>query len=331
MKPTPFSRLRSRYDSYLGRQILYLLARIVPHLTRERALSLGRALGWLTPRVTPHRLLRVYRDIRLAFGETLTGRQSLEMAFAAYHHLGVSLIEFLRLPDMTHEEINSLVRVAGAEHLDAALSAGRGAVLLTGHIGNWEMGGTALAVQGYPMTAIARPQDNPTLNALLLRIREAHGMDIVPLTDVRACITTLRQNRFLAILGDVNAKQPGAFVQFFGRPAATYTGAAYLAMTTGASLIPIFDERLPDYSHCITVQPPIIVSNTGDRRHDLLVTTMRAQFVIQEEVRRRPHEWFWQLQRWKTRPENTPNPERIPMEHRDLTPEEVEAVLRRAS
>lgn len=303
----------------------------MPHLTRERALALGRALGWLTPRLTPHRLYRVCRDIRLAFGNELTGRQRLDMAFEAYRHLGISLVEFLRLPDMSHEEICDMVRIEGAEHLDAALAAGRGAVLFTGHIGNWEMGGTALAVHGYPMTAIARPQDNPTLNALFLRIRQAHGMDIVPLTDVRSCINTLRGNRFLAILGDVNAKNPGAFVQFFGRPAATYTGAAYLAMTTGAPLIPLFDERQPDYTHRIVVHPPIAISTTGDRRHDLLVTTMRAQFVIQEEIRRRPHEWYWQLQRWKTRPEHAKHPERIPMEHRDLTPEEVEEVLRCAS
>jgi KDO2-lipid IV(A) lauroyltransferase len=328
---TPFLRIRNRYDSFLGRQILYLLARAVPHLTREKALALGRALGWLTPRLTPHRLYRVYRDISLAFGDQLTGRERLALAMEAYHHLGISLIEFLRLPDMSHDEIRNLVQLDGAEHLDAALAAGRGAVLLTGHIGNWEMGGTALAVLGYPMTAIARPQENPTLNALFLRIREAHGMNIVPLSDIRGCINTLRGNSFLAILGDVNAKNPGAFVQFFGRPAATYTGAAYLALTTGAPIIPLFDERLPDDSHCIHIHPPIPVSTTGDRRHDLLVTTMRAQFVIQEEIRRRPHEWFWQLQRWKTRPEDTKNPERIPMQHRDLTPEEVDEVLSCAS
>ncbi|OPZ81417.1 MAG: Phosphatidylinositol mannoside acyltransferase [bacterium ADurb.Bin429] len=328
---TPLTRFRYSIDSFLGRQMLYLLARIVPHLTREKALKLGSTMGWLTPRLTPHRLYRVYRDITLAFGGELSPGERLQVALDVYHHLGISLVEFLRLPDMSHEEIRGLVRIEGAKYLDAALAAGRGAVLLTGHIGNWEMGGTALAVFGYPMTAIARPQENPTLNDLFLRIREAHGMNIVPLSDVRGCITTLRENRFLAILGDVNAKNPGAFVQFFGRPAATYTGAAYLSLTTGAPLIPIFDERLPDCSHCIRVHPPITVSETGDRRRDLLATTMRAQYVIQEEVRRRPHEWFWQLQRWKTRPEDTKNPERIPMEHRDLTPEEADEVLSCAS
>lgn len=329
--PTPFLRIRTRYDSLLGRQILYLLARIVPHLSQDRALALGRMLGWLAPRLSPYRFFRVFRDIRLAFHDELEWRQCLTIALNAYRHLGISLIEFLRLPDLTPEEVRALVWIDGAEHLDAALTAGRGAVLLTGHIGNWEMGGTGLSVFGYPITAVARPQDIPTLDNLFLRIRKVHGMHVMPLSDVRGCINTLRENRFLAILGDVNAKNPGAFVQFFGRPAATYTGAAYLALTTGAPIIPLFDERLPDYSHRIHVHPPIPICATGDRRHDLLTTTMRIQFVIQEEIRRRPHEWFWQLQRWKTRPEDALNPERIPMEHRDLTPEEAQAVISRAS
>lgn len=327
----PTFQNQNRYDSLLGRQILQLLARIVPHLSRDKALALGRMFGWLTPRLTPHRLLRVYRDISLALGQTLPWRMRLRIALDAYHHLGISLVEFLRLPDMSGEEIRSLITIDGAEHLDAALAAGRGAVLLTGHIGNWELGGTALAVMGYPMTAIAKPQENTTLNQLLMRIREAHGMSILPLSDVRGCISTLRQNGFLAILGDVNAKNPGAFIQFFGRPAATYTGAAYLALVTGAPIIPLFDERLSDYTHHIQVHAPIPVSTTGDRRHDLLVTTMRAQYVIQEEIRRRPHEWYWQLQRWKTRPEDAPNADRIPMQHRDLTPEEAAEALLCAS
>ena len=119
---------------------------------------------------------------------------------------------------------------------------------------------------------------------------------------------------------------PGAFVQFFGRPAATFTGAAYLARATGAPVLPIFDERQPDRTHRVRIGPTIPLAHTGDERRDDFHNTMITQYVLQEEVRRHPKDWFWLLQRWKTRPDEVHNPERLPMEHRDLTPEEAQAV-----
>ena len=146
--------------------------------------------------------------------------------------------------------------------------------------------------------------------------------------EIRACIRVLQRNECLGVLGDLNARMPGAFVQFLGRPASTYTGAAFLAYATGAEILPLFDERLPDHTHRVRISPPLALADTGDKQRNLLLTTMRCQQVIQEEIRRRPQDWFWQIQRWKTRPEDIPHAERIPMEHRDLTPEEAEEALR---
>jgi KDO2-lipid IV(A) lauroyltransferase len=283
-------------------------------------------LGWLIPRVTRHRFRRVCADMTAAFPETpLT--EITALAYEAYRYLAHSVVEFLRLPAMTSEEIRARARYEGEEHIHAALAQGRGVVFVTAHIGNWEFGGVTLALSPYPVTALANFQDAPILDALLGRIREAHGLRILIDADLRACLRLLQRNECLAILADVNAKVPGAFVNVLGRPAATYGGIAYLAMSTGAALLPIFDERLPDDTHLIRVHPPVPPVQTGDRRHDLLATTMRVQHAIEREIRRRPSEWFWLLQRWKTRPEDVPNSERIPMEHRDLNPDAARAIL----
>jgi len=131
----------------------------------------------------------------------------------------------------------------------------------------------------------------------------------------------------VAIAGDLNANKPGAFINFFGVPAATPHGAASLAMSTGAMPNPVFAERLPDLTYRIAFQPPVRVEQTGNRNRDLFVTTLRIQRLIEREVACRPADWYWLLQRWKTRPEDIPNPERILMEHRDFTPQEIEAFL----
>jgi len=318
---------RRRLKAAIGKRILFFIARVMHRAPLGAALAIGRGLGWLAPRLSPLHFRRVRRDIELAFSGQMSPREISHTARLFYQRLGENLVEFLRLPYLTTEEIFRESILEGAEHLDRALEKGKGAILFTGHIGNWEMLAAAVGLTSYRITAIIRPQADDALTALFNRIREAHGLKVVPMTDIRACIRVLKQNECLAILGDVNANNPGAFVQFLGRPAATYTGAAYLAMTTGAEILPVFDERLPDHRHHIRVGPAIPLIRTCDNRRDLLVNIMRAQYFLQQEVLRRPRDWFWLLNRWKTRPESVPVPERIPMEHRDLTPEEAREAL----
>ena len=292
------------------------------------ALAFGRLLGRLTPSLSPRHYQRVLADITSAFGAERTPEEITRIARRFYLRLGESLVEFLRLPYLSAAEIRRWVRLEGAEHLETALAQGKGAILLSGHIGNWELCGTLMGLSAYPTTAIARPQMDTALTEFFNRTREAHGLKVVSMTDVRDCLRVLKRNECLGVIGDVNANTPGAFVQFLGRPAATYTGVAYMALTLGSPILPMFDIRLPDRSHCVRIGPPIPPVRTGNRQHDLLLTTMRAQQVIQQEIRRRPEDWFWLLGRWRTRPDDLPNPERIPMEARDLTPEEAAAALR---
>ncbi|MHB9024789.1 MAG: lysophospholipid acyltransferase family protein [Armatimonadota bacterium] len=317
-----------RCRSFIGNVGLFSLARIAHRLPLSVACAVGHALAALGPLVSGRHYRRVRDDIQRFLGDGATPREARQLTQRYYRHLGESLMEFLRLPYMTDDEVRHWVRVDGMEHLDAAIAEGHGVIMLTGHLGNWELCGTMMGLSPYPTTAIAREQRETGITTLYNRIREAHGLKVVSMTDVRACIRVLKRNECLGVVGDVNARVPGAFIQFLGRPAATYTGTAYLALTTGATILPIFDERLPDHTHCCRIGPPIPVSRTGDRARDVLITTLRTQYVIQQEIRRRPAEWFWQLQRWKTRPEDVPNPERIPMEHRDLTSEEVAEALR---
>jgi KDO2-lipid IV(A) lauroyltransferase len=309
----------------MGYRILFLLARVVHRLPLGMALAFGRGLAWVGPRLSARHVRRISQDIALAYGLDPSCAEVRRIAYASYTRLGESLMEFFRLPYMTREEITQWAHLEGTEHVEAALARGKGVIVMTAHLGNWEVCGTLMGMSGYPTTAIARAQGDTAITELFNRVREAHGLKVVPMTDVRECIRVLKRNECLGILGDLNARPPGLFVQFFGRPASTYLGTAYLAQLTGAAILPLFDERLPDHTHRVRIGAPIPLSDTGDRQRDLLITTMRAQEAIEREVRRRPEDWYWLLQRWKTRPQDTPDAARIPMEHRDLTPEEAAA------
>lgn len=327
---TSLSTFRRRCESQFGTLCLFLIARMAHRLSPAQAHGFGRGIGWLLPRLAKRQYRQVLADVSQVFGSERAPEAIDQLVQQIFSHQGESILEFFRLPHLSADAIRQWAPLEGTEHLDAALAHGHGAILLTGHLGNWEVCGTVLGLSRYPTTAIANVQEDESLTELFTRVRKTHGLRVVAMHEIRACMRVLKRNECLGVLGDLNARVPGAFVQFFGRPASTYTGAAYLAYATGAPILPVFDERLPDHTHRVRIHPPLALADTGDKQRNLLITTMRCQQVIQQEILRRPQDWFWQIQRWKTRPENIPHADRIPMEHRDLTPEEAAAALRGA-
>ena len=315
-----------RLQKCLGNALLLGAARCVHYLPLSTALALGRGIGWLAPRLSRRHYRRICDDVAAAFHLAEDATAVQRIAYASYRRLGENLMEFLRLPYMSGDAIRRWATLEGKEHIDAALARGNGAIMLTAHVGNWEITGAVFGMSEYPSSAIAREQKDSEITELFTRVRETHGLRVVPMQNVRECIRRLRQNELLGVLGDMNARNPQAFVQFFGRPASTYTGIAYLAELTGAAILPTFSERVTPTQYRVRVYPEIPRLHTGDRQQNIFHTTIRIQQVIEDEVRRRPEDWYWLLRRWKTTPDDAPDSKKIPMEHRDLTPEESAAL-----
>ncbi len=309
-----------------GKHLMLAASHFMHRVPLRAALGFGRWLGSQAPRLSARHFRRVCTDIALAFPE-FTPAQVDDVARRFYRRIAESVAEFLRLPYQTSEEIHRFVALEGMEHLDDALAWGKGVVLISGHIGNWELMGTMMGLSPYPTTVIAREQADNAMTQFINRIREKHGLRVLSMADPRGGLRVLRRNECLGMISDLNANVPACFINFLGRPASTFTGAAFMARTMGAAILPVFIDRLPDNTHCMRYQPAILPADTGDKERDLFYTTMRIHYVIGEEVRRRPHDWFWLLNRWKTRPEDVEHPEKIFMEHRDLTPAQVAEIL----
>ncbi len=304
--PEKSSRLyqwHRRLQTRVGNAVLLWMGRRYAHLPAGIARRLGGGLGSFMRHLSPRHYRIVLTNLRLAFGEEKDERELRRIADACYRHLGKCLMEFIRLPAMSAEEIKRVTDYEGREYLDEALSRGKGVILLTAHLGNWEMVGARIAADEYPLTVIARAQRDDRLTAYIRETRRHAGMRVVHREEsVRASLRALRNNELVGILLDQNAGDDGIFVEFFGRLASTAPGAAAFALRTGAAVVPTFGRRNPDDSHTIIFKPACPLIRTGDLKHDIAANTAHYTKVIEAQIRAQPEQWFWLHKRWKSRP-----------------------------
>lgn len=223
-----------------------------------------------------------------------TGRQ-------AYANFGRGLADFARIPltDMTF--IRDKMEFAGLEHLDAALRAGKGGVLVTGHFGSWELMGCALVRMGYPLTFVVGVQRNPLVQRLMNNLRGECGIDVIEPKSLLRTTRVLRENRFIALLSDQDAGREGLFVDFLGEPASTPPGAARLAVLTGAPVITGFIVRVGPNRHRIVIEHPAQFDENLSREENIRRLTEAYTASIESYVRRYPDHYLWAHRRWKTR------------------------------
>jgi Kdo2-lipid IVA lauroyltransferase/acyltransferase len=288
---------RSRMASLL---ILTLagMSRVLPLPWAQR---LGAALGDLLFVCIRRYRVVARRNLAMAFG--WDARQVEGVARQVFRNVGMTLLEFLRLPAMSAQEIRRLVQLEGLEHLHNGLAAGRGLLLITGHYGNWELLGARLVAEGIPLSVVARDADDPVTNAFINRIRATCGYRVIPRQSAhRGVLEALRRNEAVAILMDQNTIEGGQFVPFFGKMAATVIGPAVFALRTGAAVIPGFITRRSDGTHVGTGYPPVALPQTGDREADALALTALLTAIIEAQVRADPAQWLWIHDRWRHRP-----------------------------
>ena len=276
--------------------------RIVARLPRSAALGLGRGLGRLWSDLDARHVRIAADNLRQSFPHWDEARV-LRSVREVYAHFGALLIDLLWLARRTPAEVVALADVVGREHALAAGAGETGALLISGHFGNWEMGGLVSGHLFGGIGVVARPLDNPALDARLCALRALTGNTVIyKQRALQQVLRALHERRSVAILIDQNLQAGGVFVDFFGRPASTTSVAAALALKTGACLVPGFAELLPSGRYRMTYARPIRPEPSGDRRADVLRLTQRLSAVIEAAVRERPEQWLWLHRRWKTQP-----------------------------
>jgi len=219
-------------------------------------LALVRPLGWV-PRLLARQVANLLAWAAYALLTRLrrVGERNLELAFpesdpftkvqllrGVYRHLGWQLVEFCRMRRYTPVNTRDWIRTEGVEHYLEAKARGKGVLIVTGHLGAWELSSYYHSLMGHPMGMVIRRLDNRLLDAYVNGIRCLHGNRVLHKDDfARGLLTAMRAGEAVGILMDTNMRPPqGVFVNFFGRPACTASGLARVALKTGAAVLPGF-------------------------------------------------------------------------------------------
>lgn len=284
-------------------RLLNLLTAAVSRLPRAGALALGRGFGFLFGRVLRYHRRDALDALARAFPER-TPEERRRLADAMYRHLGLSGAELLWItPARMPEFMATRFAWDGREHFDRAKAAGRGGLVLTGHIGNWELLCRATSAAGFPMSAVIKPFRSRAMTAYVDWLRKAYGVGALPRTGAyRDILRALRANQLVGFVLDQNmTRAEGVFVDFFGRPACTTTGLAHLAANTGVPVIPVFIERVGEDRHVAHILPPL--DPPPDREPETLrAATRQYTRIIEDYIRAHPEQWIWIHRRWRTQP-----------------------------
>lgn len=254
----------------------------------------------------------VEANLRIAFPEAPEAWLR-ETARAAYVHLGREAAAILRLSRMDPAAIvERTTTTRGWEELQEALAEGRGAILSTGHFGNWEIAAAAVASRGVPVAAIVKRMGNRLVDARLEELRRRLGVQSIEMHHApRLVPRVLRAGGVVGIVGDQDARRSGVFVPFFGRPASTHRGTALFALRLEAPVFAAAARRLPGAEARYEVGGHRVpLPGTGDLEADVVRLTRELAAALEAAVRAAPEQYFWFHRRWKTAP--PPEPAALP-------------------
>jgi Kdo2-lipid IVA lauroyltransferase/acyltransferase len=226
-----------------------------------------------------------------------------EIADGVFQSIARLLAAFARLPRLTPQNISTLIRYDGLENFQTALAKGRGVLVATAHLGNWELSAFSHAWMTAPMHIVVRPLDNPRIDKFVERYRALSGNHIIEKKDAaRGILKALKAGDAVGILIDQNTTlDQGAFIDFFGRKACAGTAFAKLAHHSGAAVVPGFALwSNKEQRYILRFYPEIRM--TGDVAAD----TQLIHAQLESVIRQHPDQWLWIHRRWKTRPPGDP-------------------------
>jgi KDO2-lipid IV(A) lauroyltransferase len=268
-------------------------------LTWRQAEGAGRWVGRLL-RIADRRHAAIARRNLEATPGLLASAEMPAFLDRVYENLGRSLMELLLVPRLlARGEIARRVRLERFQVFDRALEAGKGAIVVLGHLGNYELIGLAVSLRGYPVHSLVRPIVNRPLDRYLERLRQVTGQKVIPREGALGeMIRVLRRNGILVIQIDQDAKENGLLVDFLGRPASTHRSPALLALKYGVPLIPV-DMYREGGTHVCVLEDPIDPIPYRDRPDALGALTAELSRRFERQVRSHPDQWWWVFDRWR--------------------------------
>lgn len=299
------ARQRSLVRDYCVYALVRLITCFIQMLSLETAMQLGRYLAWLAYRIDKRHRLVADDNLRQSLSEMADDPiQRDKLVRGVYEHFCTMLMLMVQLPRRYHLTTwRRYLDMSQGQGLIAAVLTRRPILMVTGHFGNWELGGYTLGVFGFPSYAIARRLDNVFLDRFLARFRQRMGQTLLDKNeDYHKIVAALDANGAVATLGDQDAGERGLFVNFFGRPASTHRAVALLALQHQALMVIVGVPRIEKMYHRLLVADIIDPSDYEQRKDAVEAITSRFTMALETMIRKYPEQYFWLHRRWKHKP-----------------------------
>ncbi len=291
--------------------VLKCVSKIFGALSLNRALALGSAIGWFYGIVIRHHR----RDAKEAIQRSLPEKSDSErkrLLNQVYRNLGMNAAEEMRMPTVTTAYLQDYITWDNEAPIREVLTAGKGVLALTAHVGNFDLLCTIAPKFNYPTTIITKVIKNKAINDWWMAARSRFGLKFLPAhNSYRQCLSALRKNEIVAFILDQNMiNTEGIFVDFFGKPACTSPGLAYMSAQSGSAVVPIFMIRLENGRHRVKVMAPI--PPPPDRKPETISHyTQLYTKIIEDVIRKYPDQWIWVHRRWRTVPKTETSSDRL--------------------
>lgn len=281
--------------------LIKLISRIVCWLPYSAILCIGRGLGRLYYKLFKKQVNRAIAQIKEHLNYTQT--QAEELVYRMCNNLGMTLMEILYIPNLNKNNIRDFVTIENPEHIEQALALGHGVVALAAHTDNWEWQGAALALYGYPLTSMVKPQPNPIHTRLLTEYREMTGIEtfLSGTNDIISAARAMKKGKLVGFIADQDGGKEGIFIKFFNSMASTPAGPAFFAKKFKAPVLPLFIIRNPNgMGHRIISEPAFFYEDTGNEKEDMRRVTERMVEVTERVIDEHKDNWVWFMRRWNT-------------------------------
>ena len=276
-------------------------ATFIASVSHRRIASIGRVLGMLMYGIDLRHRRIVRRNLKFVYPEWST-EQVKEISKHIFQNLGINILEICQMTCFSSDDILDKVKIRGEEHLFNAMHNNKGTILITAHLGNWEI--VPLFWPLYfktPLTVVARQIQNKIINRCIHGLRTRFGSRVIYKDVALPEMTrTLRQGKILAILIDQGIKSSlGVKIKFFNKFVTATPAAALLAIRCKSPVLPGCCTRNADGSFTISIEPPLVLKRTDDLGSDLKTYTQIMTDAIEKAVRKYPEQWFWVHKRWR--------------------------------
>jgi len=293
-------RLAIKDQSQVSYYMYRFFGAVMPRIPPRLGYALFTRLGDLAHNASAASRENVYDNVRHILGPHADPARVEGIARQIFRNQARNYYDLFRVASLTDEQIRSLVTVHGLEHIDAALAAGKGLVLVTAHFGNLDIVMQMFGLLKYPITAVAEHLKPERLYQYVVSMRASKGINMIPIDSfLRPLFKALRNNQMVGLAADRNLIDAGTLIDFFGAPALLNDGHVHLALRTGARLALAFAVRKPDNTFEAFVEPSLELEKTGDTQRDVRAGMAKVVAVLEKYIGQHPEQWVMFQPVWK--------------------------------